>query len=238
MPKQPKYQRILLKLSGEALKADAEGLYSYETVDAICAAVKKCLDDGIEVAIVVGAGNIWRGGRADRQMDRCTADQMGMLGTAINTLCLKDAFARIGVEARVMTAMDLGFAEHLDRDRAVRHLKKGRVVLFGGGTGAPFFSTDTAAVLRGKEIGADALLFAKNIDGIYTDDPRKNPDAKKLSKVSYTRILKDQLKAIDLTAAAFGNDYGLKILVFGLDDPENIYKIASGAAPGTVIEND
>ena len=231
------YKRILLKLSGEALKGNEEGLYDYETVDRICAAIKKCHDDGIEVGIVVGAGNIWRGGRADRKMDRCLADHMGMLGTAINTLFIKDALRRQGLDARAMTTVEMTeFAEPYVRDKAVRHLEKGRVVVFGCGTGRPYFSTDTAAVLKGKEIGADALLFAKNIDGVYTADPKKDPTAVRLDHITYTRILKEQLKAIDLTAAAFGAEYGMKILVFGLNDPENIYKVASGAQPGTVIE--
>ena len=236
MAEQKKYKRILLKLSGEALKGDQAGLYDYETVDAICRAIKKCLDDGIEVAVVVGAGNIWRGGRADRNMDRSLADHMGMLGTTINALCIKDALRRLGVDARVMTAVEMrAFAEPFVKDDAVRHLEKGRVVIFGCGTGCPYFSTDTAAVLRGKEIGADALLFAKNIDGVYSADPKKDPSAVKLDRISYTRILKEQLKAIDLTAAAFGLDNRMNILVFGLDDPENIFRVASGGAPGTVI---
>lgn len=232
-----KYKRILIKLSGEALKGGKEGLYDDATVDAICRAIKGCHDDGTEVAVVVGAGNIWRGGKADRKIDRCLADHMGMLGTAINALYLKDALCRQGLDARVMTTVEMvEFAEPYVRDRAVKHLSKGRIVVFGCGTGSPYFSTDTAAVLKGMEIGADALLFAKNIDGVYTADPEKDPAAVKLDRITYTRILKEQLKAIDLTAAAFGAEYGMKILVFGLSDPENIRRVASGEAPGTVIE--
>ncbi len=238
MNNQVQYKRVLLKLSGEALKANEEGLYHYETVDAICRAIDKCCKAGVQVAVVVGAGNIWRGGRADRKMDRSLADHMGMLGTVINALCLKDALCRMGREARVMTAVTMTpFAEPYVKDEAIRHMDAGRVVIFGCGTGSPYFSTDTGAVLRGKEIGADALLFAKNIDGIYTADPKKDPNAVKLEKIGYERILKEQLKAIDLTAAAFGMENNLKILVFGLDDPEEIYRVAMGGKPGTVIEN-
>ena len=232
------YKRILLKLSGEALKGDETGLYHYETVDEICKAIDECCKMGVQVAVVVGAGNIWRGGRADRKMDRSLADHMGMLGTTINALCLKDALRRIGREARVMTAVEMRtFAEPYVTDDAIRHLEAGRVVIFGCGTGSPYFSTDTAAVLRGKEIGADALLFAKNIDGIYTADPKKDPSARRLEHIGYERILREQLKAIDLTAAAFGMENDLKILVFGLDDPNRIVRVVSGEAPGTVIDN-
>lgn len=233
----PKYKRVLLKLSGEALKGNESGLYDYEIVDGICRAIDRCCKAGVQVAIVVGAGNIWRGGRADRNMDRSLADHMGMLGTTINALCIKDALTRLGREARVMTAVEMRtFAEPYVKDDAVRHLEEGRVVIFGCGTGSPYFSTDTAAVLRGKEIGADALLFAKNIDGIYSADPKKDPTAKRYDRISYAKILKDQLKAIDLTAAAFGMENDLNILVFGLDDPENIVRAAKGVC-GTVIDN-
>ena len=160
------YKRILLKLSGEALKGDETGLYHYETVDKM----------GVQVAVVVGAGNIWRGGRADRKMDRSLADHMGMLGTTINALCLKDALRRIGREARVMTAVEMRtFAEPYVKDDAIRHLEAGRVVIFGCGTGSPYFSTDTAAVLRGKEIGADALLFAKTLTEFIPPTRRRIP---------------------------------------------------------------
>lgn len=236
--KENKYKRILLKISGEALKGNEQGLYDYETVDSICRAIKATADMGIQVAVVVGAGNIWRGGRADRKMDRSLSDHMGMLGTVINALCIKDTLVRMGKDARVMTAVPMGnFSEPFVKDNAVRHLEKGRIVIFGCGTGCPYFSTDTGAVLKGKEISADALLFAKNIDGIYTADPKKDPDAVKLEHITYERILKEQLKAIDLTAAAFGMENGMKILVFGLDDPENIVRVATGEAPGTVIDN-
>ena len=234
---QPKYKRILLKLSGEALKGGESGLYHYETVDAICMAIEKCCKAGIQVAVVVGAGNIWRGA-ADKSMDRTTSDQMGMLGTVINALCLKDALRRIGRQSLVMTAVSMpSFAKLFTRDDAVEALNCGKVVILGCGTGSPYFSTDTGAVLRGKEIGAEALLFAKNVDGIYTSDPKKDPNAQKYDHISYSTILKEQLKAMDLTAAAFGLDNDMRILVFGLEDPDSIYRIAMGQQPGTVIDN-
>ena len=232
------YKRILLKLSGEALKGDETGLFHYETLDAICAAIGKCRSEGVQVAVVVGAGNIWRGGRADRKMDRSLADHMGMLGTTINALCLKDNLRNMGIPAEVMTAVEMRtFALPYVKDDAVRLLEEGKVVIFGCGSGSPYFSTDTAAVLRGKEIGADALLFAKNIDGVYTADPAKDRTAVKLSHITFKEILEKQLKAIDLTAAAFCLENDLKVLVFGLDDPENIVRVANGEAPGTLLDN-
>lgn len=234
-----KYKRILLKLSGEALKnGKVDELYDYGTVDAITSAIVKTAETGVEVAIVVGAGNIWRGARPGRGMDRVTADQMGMLGTVINALSLKDALAKQGKEAVVMTSVAMKpFAEPFSRDDAVRFLSEGKIVIFGCGTGSPYFSTDTGAVLKGKEIEADALLFAKNVDGIYDSDPNKNPNAKRYTHITFAQILKDQLKAIDMTAAAFGMDNDLKILVFGLDDPDRIAAVAMGEEPGTVIDN-
>ncbi len=234
-----KYKRILLKLSGEALKNEkVDELYDYEMVDAITSAIVKTAEAGVEVAIVVGAGNIWRGARPGRGMDRVTADQMGMLGTVINALSLKDALAKQGKEAVVMTSVAMKpFAEPFSRDEAVKLLSEGKIVIFGCGTGSPYFSTDTGAVLKGKEIEADALLFAKNVDGIYDSDPNKNPDAKRYTHITFAQILKDQLKAIDMTAAAFGLDNDLKILVFGLDDPNRIVAVAKGEEPGTVIDN-
>ncbi len=232
-----RYKRILLKLSGEAMKGDAKGLYDYHIVDEICCAISDLVKSGVQVAIVVGAGNIWRGGRADKKMDRTRADHMGMLGTAINALCLKDCLEHQGVDARVMTAVEMRtFAEPYVKDDAVRYLEQGKVVIFGCGTGSPYFSTDTAAVLRAAEIGAEAVLFAKNIDGVYTADPKTDPTAKKLDEISYIDILKNDLKVMDLTAASFSMDNKLTILVFGLDDPQNIIRVANGEAIGTVVK--
>ena len=230
------YKRILLKLSGEALKGDETGLYHYEAVDEICKAIDECCKMGVQVAVVVGAGNIWRGGRADRKMDRSLADHMGMLGTAINALCLKDALRRIGREARVMTAVEMRtFAEPYVKDDAIRHLEAGRVVIFGCGTGSPYFSTDTAAVLRGKEIGADALLFAKNIDGIYTADPKKDPNAVRFDSLTYEEVLEKRLAVMDSTATCIAMDNRIPIKVFALREPENILRAARGEAVGTLV---
>lgn len=231
------YKRILLKLSGEAMKGNEAGLYDYSILDQICDAIAKLVRDGVQVAIVVGAGNIWRGGRADKKMDRTRADHMGMLGTTINALCLKDCLEHAGVDARVMTAVEMRtFAEPYVKDDAVRYLNDGKVVIFGCGTGSPYFSTDTAAVLRAAEIGAEAVLFAKNIDGVYTADPKKDPTAKKLDEISYIDILKNDLKVMDLTAASFSMENHLTILVFGLDDPQNIIRVAAGEAIGTIVK--
>ena len=230
------YKRILLKLSGEAMKGNEAGLYDYDTVDAICRAIDECCKMGVEVAVVVGAGNIWRGGRADRKMDRSLADHMGMLGTTINALCLKDALVRMGREARVMTAVEMRtFAEPYVKDDAVRHLEAGRVVIFGCGTGSPYFSTDTAAVLRAAEIGADMILLAKNIDGVYSADPKKDPAAVRYDELSYSEVLERRLAVMDSTATCMAMDNGIPVMVFALKDPENIARALSGERVGTIV---
>ncbi|MBQ9428085.1 MAG: UMP kinase [Clostridia bacterium] len=233
---QPKYRRVLLKLSGEALARDVDGIYNHDFIDSIAAVVKKCVDDGVQIGVVVGAGNIWRG-RQGVNMDRVLADHMGMLATTINALALKDAFERAGVTTRVMTAVEMkAFAEPYIRNRAVRHLEKGRVTIFGCGLGSPYFSTDTAAVLRAAEIGADVVLLAKNIDGVYTADPRKDKSATKIDEITYQEILSRGLAAMDSTATSFCMDNHIPILVFGLDDPENIYRAVMGEEIGTVVK--
>ena len=231
-----KYKRILLKLSGEAMKGDAVGLYDYAIVDKICAAIADLVAKDVQVAIVVGAGNIWRGGRADKKMDRTRADHMGMLGTTINALCLKDCLEHAGVDARVMTAVEMRtFAEPYVKDDALRYLNEGKVVIFGCGTGSPFFSTDTAAVLRAAEIGAEAVLFAKNIDGVYTADPRIDPTATKIDAITYEEILEKHLTVIDTAATAFALENNLTICLFGLDDPDNILRVIHGEKLGTLL---
>ena len=233
----PKYKRILLKLSGEALSAGADGIIDYAFVHKIGATLKKCIDAGAEIGIIVGAGNIWRG-RQGKDMDSVRADYMGMLATTINALALQDTFRQEGVDARVMTAISMpAVAEPYTRDRAIHHLEKGRVVIFGCGLGSPFFSTDTAAALRAAEIGADVILMAKNIDGIYTADPKKDKSAKKLDFINYRDILSGGLKAIDSTATAFCMDNNIPIFVFGLDNEENIYRAVMGEALGTLVSN-
>ena len=231
-----RYKRILLKLSGEALAAGAKGsIFNCDVVDGICASVKQLSDIGVQVAIVVGAGNIWRG-RQGSDMERTSADHMGMLATTINAIALQESLRRMGADARVMTAVAMpAFAETYARDRAVHHLSKGRIVIFGCGIGNPFFSTDTAAMLRAAEINADVVMMGKNIDGVYTADPRIDPSAKKLDHISYMEILSKDLKVIDSTAASFGNENKMPLLVFGMDDPDNLFKAVSGENVGTII---
>lgn len=231
-----KYSRILLKLSGEALARDSKGLYDHSFLDEVADAIKKCTVEGIGVAVMVGAGNIWRGARQGLGMDRHTADSMGMLATTINALMLKDTFLRRGMDACVLTAVEMpAYAELYTVRTARQYLDEGKVVILGAGIGLPFFSTDTAAALRAAEIGADVMLMAKNIDGIYTDDPARNPDAKRLDEISCREVLRDGLKAIDSTAAALTMDTGIPVLVFGLDKAENIYRAAMGETMGTQL---
>ena len=231
----PCYKRVLVKLSGEALSAGSDGIFNYDFIDEVCRVIKKCVDAGTQVSIVVGAGNIWRG-RQGVNMDRTRADHMGMLATVINCLALQDSLEKLGVDTRVMTAVEMQrFAEPYIRNKAVSHLNKGRVVIFGCGIGSPFFSTDTAAVLRAAEINADIVLLPKNVDGVYTADPKIDPTAKKLSNIDYIDILKEGLKALDFTATSFSMENHIPILLFGLDDPENIYKAVCGEKIGTIV---
>lgn len=232
---EPKYRRVLLKLSGEALAKGGDGLINQEFVKEISAVLKRCLAVGAEIAVIVGAGNIWRG-RQGVDMDPTRADSMGMLATTINALALEDAFIRNGIDAHAMTAVEMTrFAEPYVRDRAVAYLKQGSIVIFGCGLGIPFLSTDTAAVVRAAEIGADVVLMAKNIDAIYTADPAKDPNAVRLDSISCREILNNQLKALDSTATAFCMDHGMPVLAFGLSDSENIYRAVMGEPIGTVI---
>ncbi|MBO4217353.1 MAG: UMP kinase [Clostridia bacterium] len=235
MQAKPKYKRVLIKLSGEALAVGGKGILNYDVMSNICGVIKRCVDMGVQVGIVVGAGNIWRG-RQGGNMDRATADHMGMLATVINALALRDTFEQAGVPTRVMTAIEMNqCAEPYIRDKAISHLEKGRVVILGCGTGNPYFSTDTAAVLRAAEIGADVVLLAKNVDGIYTADPKIDPGAKKISEIDYIDILNQKLKVLDFTATSFSMENNIPILLFGLDDPENIYKAVMGEKIGTIV---
>ncbi len=231
----PKYKRVLLKLSGEALAQGADGILNHEFIGRVSDTIKKCVDAGAQVAVIVGAGNIWRG-RQGNDMDRVRADHMGMLATTINALALQDAFIGKGLSAHVMTAVEMEtFAEHYTTRAAVEHLKKGEVVIFGCGLGAPCFSTDTAAVLRAAEIDADVVLMAKNIDGVYTADPAKDPTAKRLDEITYKEILTKELKALDMTATTFCMENKLKLYAFALSDPDNIYRVIMGESIGTEI---
>ena len=228
-------KRVLLKLSGEALANDSGDIYDVAFVDKVATAIANCASNGYEMAIVVGAGNIWRG-RQGGEMDRTSADRMGMLATVINAICLKEAIERAGKKAAVMTAVPMSpFAEPYTAEGAVKHLEAGEVVIFGAGLGIPFLSTDTTGAVRAAEIGADTILMAKNIDYIYTDDPRKNPDAKKLETVKATEVLAMNLKAIDSTATAFSLSTGIPVRVFGLKDPSDIERAVRGEVKGTII---
>lgn len=236
MEQKTRYKRVLIKLSGEALATGiSNGILNYDFVSKICGAIKECTEMGVQVALVVGAGNIWRG-RQGEKMDRTRADHMGMLATTINALALQDAFDQEGVDCRVMTAIAMHeVAEPYIRNRAVHHLEKGSVVIFGCGIGSPFFSTDTAAVLRAAEIGADVVMMAKNIDGVYTADPKKDPTAVKLDEISYSDILNRDLKVIDSTAASFGKENHIPLHLFGISDPYNILRAIKGEKIGTVV---
>lgn len=231
-----KYKRILLKLSGEALAGDNRFGLDYDIVYEICESIKKCVELGAEIGIVVGGGNFWRG-RASGKMDRTRADHMGMLATVMNSLALCDALEAHGVNVRVQTAINMQqIAEPYIRNRAVRHLEKGRAVIFGCGTGNPFFSTDTAASLRAAEIDADIIFKATMVDGIYDSDPHKNPDAKKFDELTFSRILGDNLTVMDSTAASMCKDNRIPILVFSLSDPDNIVRALRGENIGTLVK--
>lgn len=232
------YKRILLKLSGEVLAGSKGTGIDNETVVKICKAVKKVSDLGVEVAIVVGGGNFWRG-RTSEGMDRTRADHIGMLATAMNSLALCDALEQLGADVRVQTAIEMRqIAEPYIRNRATRHLEKGRIVIFGCGTGSPFFSTDTAAALRSVEINAQALLKATNVDGVYDKDPNKFDDAVKYDTVSFKEVINKDLKVMDSTAFSLCKDNDMPIVVFNLEeDPENVVKAVMGEAIGTVVEN-
>lgn len=228
-------KRVLLKLSGEALANGSGEIYDAAFVDKVAAALKECCDNGYEIAVVVGAGNIWRG-RSSGEMDRTDADRMGMLATVINSICLKDALVRAGAEAVVMTSVPMSpFAEPYSSDGAKAALAAGKIVVLGAGLGIPFLSTDTAGAVRAAEIGADAILMAKNVDCIYTDDPNKNPDAKPLKEIKASEVLAMNLKAMDATATAFCLSVGMPVKVFGLNSPEDIIRAVRGEHVGTVI---
>jgi uridylate kinase len=233
----PKYKRVLVKISGEAIAGPGDKVLGFDVIGVICDVLKRCLDAGVQIGIVVGGGNIWRGAKdgADR-MDRTRADHMGMLATAINSLALADVMESRGVEVRVQTAIEMrAVAEPYVRLRAIAHLNRGRVVVFGCGTGNPFFSTDTAAVLRGAEIGAEIVLLAKNVDGVYSDDPKKNPDARKYEELTHSDFLRDNLAAMDATAASLSRDNDIPVILFALKDPENIYRAVMGEKVGTLV---
>ena len=231
------YRRVLIKISGEALSGTKGSGYDFDFVSSVCESVKKGLSDGAQIGIVIGGGNFWRGVKDGAgKVERVSADRMGMLATAMNCLAVADVFRQCGVDARVMTAVDIqGVGERHDVRRAVEYLEQGKVVLFGCGTGHPFFSTDTAAVLRAAEIGADAILLAKNIDGVYTADPRKDPTAVRLEEIRYTEVLAQRLQVMDSTATSLAMDNDLPVIVFALAEPGNIVRVLHGEKLGTLV---
>ena len=231
-----KYKRVLLKLSGEALAGEQKTGVNVETVGKICDKIKEIVEMGVQVAIVVGGGNFWRG-RNGHQMERTTADYMGMLATAMNGLALQDALEARGIYSRVQTAIEMReIAEPFIQRKAEKHLNRGRVVIFACGTGHPYFTTDTAAVLRAIEMKAEILLLGKAIDGVYSADPKLDPSAKKYDKISYMDVLEKDLKVMDSTATAMCRDNKMPIQVFGIADPENIVRVVKGEQIGTIVE--
>lgn len=231
-----KYNRILLKLSGEALAGGQRSGIDFDTVEKVCKSIKKCVDCGVQIGIVVGGGNFWRG-RSSGEMDRTRADHMGMLATTINALALGDGLEKEGVDARVMTAIAMHeVAEPYIRNKAVSHLNKGRVVVFGCGSGNPFFSTDTAAALRAAEINADIIFKATNVDGVYDSDPKKNPDAVKYDELKFIDVLNQGLHVMDSTAASLCMDNNIPILVFNMNDTDNILRAVQGETIGTIVK--
>lgn len=233
-----KYKRVLLKISGEALAGENGFGLDEETIARISESIKKVADMGVQVSIVVGGGNIWRG-RSGENMDRTRADHMGMLATAINALALCSALENCDVPTRVQTGIEMRqIAEPYIRGKAVRHLEKGRVVIFGCGTGNPFMSTDTAADLRAVETEAEIILLAKKVDAVYDSDPNINPNAKKYSVLSFSDVLSADLKVMDSTAASMCRDNKMSILVFGLNDPQNIVRAVKGEKIGTLVNNE
>lgn len=232
-----KYKRVLIKISGEALSGGKGTGFDFGFVTSVCESVKLSLARGAQVGIVIGGGNFWRGVKDGAgKVERVSADRMGMLATAMNCLAVADVFRQCGVDARVMTAVDIqGVGERHDVRKAVEYLESGKVVLFACGTGHPFFSTDTAAVLRAAEIGADAILLAKNIDGVYSADPRKDSEAVKFDEISYTEVLSRRLQVMDSTATSLAMDNNLPVIVFALAEPENILRVLSGEKIGTLV---
>lgn len=232
-----KYNRILLKLSGEVLAGENKQGIDFNTVENVCKVIKQCTEIGVQVGIVVGGGNFWRG-RSSGNMDRTRADHIGMLATVMNSLALADTLEQLGVQVRVQTAIEMRqIAEPYIRNKAIRHFEKGRVVIFGCGTGSPFFSTDTAASLRAAEIRADVMLKATNVDGVYDKDPNKFDDAVKFDLLTHAEIVEKDLGVMDSTAAALCKDNNIPILVFNLRNPENILKAVRGENIGTLVVN-
>ena len=235
-----KYKRILLKISGEALAGDQHRGLDFTVINSVCRVIAKCRNAGVQVGIVIGGGNFWRGVKdgADK-MQRSHGDAMGMLATVMNSIAVADALEKQGVDTRVLSAVEMNkFCEYFTRDTADRYLNEGKVVFFAAGTGNPYFSTDTGAVLRGVEIEADAILMAKNVDGIYSADPNVDPTAVKFDELTYDEVLARHLKATDTTAMTLAMDNHMTLVCFALKDPENIYRVVCGEKIGTIVKED
>ena len=233
-----KYKRVLLKLSGEVLAGKDKTGINIEVVGKISDKIKEIVEMGVEVAIVVGGGNFWRGRRNGEQMEKTTADYMGMLATAMNALALQDAIEARGIYTRVQTAIEMReIAEPFIKRKAIKHLTKKRVVIFACGTGNPFFTTDTGAALRAAEIEADAILLGKSIDGVYSADPKIDKNAVKYDEITYFDVLQKDLKVMDSTATALCKDNNIPLIVFGIEDPENIVRVVKGEKIGTIVKS-
>ena len=234
----PKYRRVLLKISGEALAGDKHFGLDFGVIGQVTDVIKECVEAGVQMGIVIGGGNFWRGVKDGAgKVERVSADRMGMLATCMNCLAVCDVFKQLGAKARVQTAFDIqGVGERYDTRKSIEYMQEGNIVLFGGGSGAPFFSTDTAAVLRAAEIHADAILLAKNIDGVYSDDPRKNPDAVRFDNISYDEVLSRHLAVMDTTATSLAMDNNIPVIVFALAEPENIRRVLLGESVGTTVK--
>lgn len=232
------YRRVLLKLSGEALAGEAGTGLDFRIMSRVCGVIAECVRDGVQVGIVVGGGNFWRGVKnGEGRMERTRADYMGMLATVMNCLALQDVLQQQGAEAKVLTAMRIEHVgEPFSVDKADEYLNSGKVVVFGGGVGSPFFTTDTGAVLRAALIGADAILLAKNVDGVYSADPKKDPNAVRYDTLSYAEVLERRLAVMDSTATALAMDNKIPVLVFALKDPENIRRAVRGENVGTLVK--
>lgn len=233
----PVFKRVLLKISGEALSGEKHFGLDFDVIKSVCAVIKKCVEMGVEIGVVVGGGNFWRGTKdGNGRIERTRADHMGMMATVMNCLALADVLEQMDVSVRVQTALEIkAVAEPYIRLKADKHLKNGRVVIFGCGTGCPYFSTDTAAVLRAAEIEADVILLAKNIDGVYSADPKLDPTAVKFDTISYDEVLARKLTVMDSTATSLSMDNHIPVILFALKDPENIYRVIMGEKIGTVV---
>ncbi|MDR2571343.1 MAG: UMP kinase [Oscillospiraceae bacterium] len=233
----PVYKRVLLKISGEALAGEKKTGLDFDVIRSVCEAIKECISIGVEIGIVIGGGNFWRGVKdGEGKIERTRADHMGMMATVMNCLAIADMLEQINVPVRVQTALHISaVAEPYIRLRADRHLRKGRVVIFGCGTGHPYFSTDTAAVLRAAEIDADVILLAKNIDGVYTADPKHDPHATKIDAISYADMLSKRLTVMDSTATSLSMDNDIPVILFALEDPSNIVRVVMGEKIGTRV---